>query len=77
MKETYYKKIPISSGEVPEDREQVTVGYTNGIETYEVSAEYFSTAKCWWSCIRTEKLINVLYWLKPVPSPKQEGLPEC
>ncbi len=76
MEEIYYKKILLGSGEVPEDRQQVTVGYTNGIETYEESAEYLKNANSWWSSTGVHKLKNVIYWLKPVslPSPKQEAV---
>lgn len=66
MEETFYKKILVSSGEVPEEE-----GF------YDTNTGWRNYNNLLWfqgSIIRPDFIIDIEYWLKPVPSPKQEAI---
>lgn len=59
---TYYEKILVSSGEVPEKEDHYTT--SEGLRWFHPSKGFI--------CLEGINVIKVVWWLKPVPSPKQE-----
>lgn len=64
MEETYYKKILVSSGEVPEEEDHYTT--SEGLRWFHPSKGFI--------CLEGINVIKVVWYLKPVPSPKQEAV---
>lgn len=70
MEETYYKKILASSGEVPERSGRYITN--SGLEMFRPSKGFFKIVTDRETDELIIKEVKPEYWLKPVPSPKQE-----